>query len=112
MCFENHKALHMYKQVLPIYAAAFRTGAELGILSEHSQGWGCFSQQREARTPGYIHVIQAGLRLCVSKQLWFEKIWRAVEWKEKLMRQWSPARGTTLPSAGHQGEVPGLGWGR
>lgn len=52
MCLENHKALHMYKQVLPIYAAAFRTGGELGILSEHSQGWGCFSQQREPRTPG------------------------------------------------------------
>lgn len=40
----------------------------------------------------------------VSKQLRFEKIRRVVEWKEKLMRQQSPARSTTLPSSGNRGE--------
>lgn len=48
----------------------------------------------------------------MSKQLWFEKIRRAVEWKEKLMRQQSAAHGTTLPSAGHQGEGTQAGLGQ
>lgn len=40
----------------------------------------------------------------VSKQLWFEKIRRAVEWGKVLMRRQSPAGSATLPPAGHQGE--------
>lgn len=40
----------------------------------------------------------------MSKQLWFEKIRRAVVWGEVLGRWQSPAGSATLPSAGHQGE--------
>ena len=47
--------------------------------------------------------------MCVSKQLWFEKIRGPAEWKQNLMRQQSPARSTTLPSSGRQGEGSSAG---
>lgn len=47
--------------------------------------------------------------VCVSKQLWFEKIRRPVGWKQKLMRQQSPARSATLPSSGRQREGSSAG---
>lgn len=122
MCLENHKGLYVHKRILPVYTATFRiwvrvrdeeTGREKGEACSLSRSMarGSFSK-RGPGAQGSIHVIRAGLRLCVSKQLWFEKIRRPVERKENVMRQQNPARSTTLPSSGQRGEGTSAGPGR